>query len=173
MNRATFALAAPVIFASAFPASAQQAVSPPQSRPASATETGLKEPAATEDRKARAQAILSQMLPADVATSMGSGENTGNFAGEMSRLAFENVYVQLWTRPGITLRDRSMITIAILIAQGNENELGVHVASGLRNGVTVQELEEIIYHATAYAGFPKVAQARAVTEKVLAAELKK
>ena len=78
----------------------------------------------------------------------------------MSRLATENAYEQLWTRPGLSLRDRSMVTIAMLIGLGNEHELKVHIRSGLRNGVTPQEIEEMIYQATAYVGFPRALKPR-------------
>jgi 4-carboxymuconolactone decarboxylase len=126
--------------------------------------------AAAEDRQKRAAEILRQMLPLDVATSMASARPTSGFGSEMSRLAFENAYVQLWSRPGLTLKERSLVTISILIALGNEKELAIHLASGLRNGLTGQELEEVIYHSTAYAGFPRASDALAIATKVVAEE---
>jgi 4-carboxymuconolactone decarboxylase len=85
----------------------------------------------------------------------------------MSRLATENAYEQLWTRPGLSLRDRSMVTIAMLIGAGNEHELKVHIRSGLRNGVTPREIEEMIYQATAYVGFPRASDALAAAAEVV------
>jgi 4-carboxymuconolactone decarboxylase len=116
----------------------------------------------------RASEILHQMLSPEIAGSMAAARPTGGFGGEMSRLAFENAYVQLWARPGLTLKERSLITISILIALGNEKELAIHMASGLRNGLTRQELEEVIYHSTAYAGFPRASDALAVATTVVA-----
>ena len=126
--------------------------------------------ATTADKYKRAGEILHQMLPANVATSMASGKPRNAFGGEMSRLAFENSYVQLWTRPGLSLKERSLVTISMLIALGNEKELAVHLASGLRNGLTPDQLEEVIYHSTAYAGFPRAADALAIATEVVAQE---
>jgi 4-carboxymuconolactone decarboxylase len=124
--------------------------------------------AARTNREQRAAEILHQMLPPDVAAAMAAKKTTGRFGGEMTRLATENAYEQLWTRPGLSLRDRSMVTIAMLIAIGNERELKVHIRSGLRNGVTPQEIEEMIYQATAYVGFPRASDALAAASAVIA-----
>jgi 4-carboxymuconolactone decarboxylase len=137
------------------------------SKPAAA-EAGPTADSARLEREKRAAEIVHQMLPPEVASGMASKRVTGNFGGEMSRLAMENAYEQLWTRPGLSLRDRSMVTIAMLIALGNESELKVHLESGLRNGLTPQELQEIIYQATAYVGFPRASGALAIASKVVA-----
>lgn len=156
------------------PATAQQGGSPTAVEPPAARGGELNgsagESASLDHRRSRAKAILLQMLPDDVATSMGSGEPLPMFGGEMSRLAFENSYMQLWARPGISLKERSLVTISMLIAMGNEKELSIHIASGLRNGLTVRELEEVIYHATAYVGFPRASDALAIASKVVAQE---
>ena len=116
--------------------------------------------------------IMRQMLPTEVVAGMESSKKGDFFAAELSRLSIENVYQQLWTRPGLSLRDRSLVTISILIAQGNENELKYHIAAGLSNGLTPTELEEVIYHSTAYAGFPRAAEARAIAAEVITIESK-
>jgi 4-carboxymuconolactone decarboxylase len=120
------------------------------------------------DPRLRATEILKQMLPPDIATGMANAKPRSSFGGEMSRLAFENAYMQLWARPGLSLRDRSLVTISMLIALGNEHELKVHLASGLRNGLTPKELEEVIYQATGYVGFPKASDALAIASEVVA-----
>lgn len=120
------------------------------------------------EREKRAAEILHQMLGPEIGSAMASKQPMGQFGGDMSRLATENAYEQLWTRPGLSLRDRSMVTIAMLIALGNEHELKIHLQSGLRNGLTPQELEEMIYQATAYVGFPRASDALAVASKVMA-----
>lgn len=142
-----------------------------ETRPApSADQESTAAAAPRTDRERRAAEILRQMLPLEIADSMASKKPTSRFGGEMSRLAVENAYEQLWTRPGLSLKDRSMITISMLIASGNDRELKVHVESGLRNGVTPAELEEIIYHATAYVGFPRASGALAIATEVIARE---
>jgi 4-carboxymuconolactone decarboxylase len=133
-----------------------------------AAQAAARDDSSRSAREKRAAEILHQMLPAEVADAMASKQPSNRFGGEMSRLATENAYEQLWTRPGLSLRDRSMITIAMLIGAGNEHELKVHIRSGLRNGVTPRELEEIIYQATAYVGFPRASDALATASEVVA-----
>lgn len=134
--------------------------------PSNASAVSSVEPARTE-REKRAAEILRQMIP-DVGESMARKQPIPGFGGEMTRLSVENAYEQLWTRPGLSLKDRSMITIAMLVAIGAERELAIHVDAGLRNGLTPQELEEVIYQATAYVGFPRASGAMRVAGEVVA-----
>ena len=122
---------------------------------------------AVSDRQRRAGEIMRQMLPPESVAAMESTAPATRFGGEFARLAYENAYVSLWTRPGLSPKERSILTIGILIGVGNERELASHVAAGLRNGLTKQQIEEMIYHATAYAGFPAASSALAVAGKVV------
>lgn len=144
---------------------------------AQSTAPGAKAQDAQADAQAqkqrRAAEILRQMFPPSISTSLDGERKADAFGSEMGRLAYENAYMQLWTRPGLSLKERSMVTISMLIALGNEHELAVHLAAGLRNGLTPQQLEEIIYQASAYVGFPKAADALAVATKVIAEERKR
>jgi 4-carboxymuconolactone decarboxylase len=117
----------------------------------------------------KAREIIREMLaPESVAAMEGDGPD--RFGGEFPKLAFENVYVPLWTRPGLSLKERSLLTIGILIGLGNERELRSHLAAGLRNGLTREQIEEIVYHATAYAGFPAASAALAAAAEVVVRE---
>lgn len=82
------------------------------------------------------------------------------FAPEAGTIAFENIFSRLWTRPGLDKRARSLLTLGILIGLRAEDELQIHMMIGLANGLTMPELEEVIYHATGYAGFPAANGAR-------------
>jgi len=64
------------------------------------------------------------------------------------------LYGDIWERPGLSKRDRSLVTIAALIALGWQDQLKAHVQRGLDNGVTQEELSEIITHLALYAGWP-------------------
>jgi 4-carboxymuconolactone decarboxylase len=70
------------------------------------------------------------------------------------------LFGRLWGRPGLDRRSRSLVTIGILIGRGASDELAFHMKAAIRNGVTRTELEEIVYHASGYAGFPAASQAR-------------
>lgn len=132
-----------------------------------AAKDGEAAPVRTE-REQQAAAILRQMLDPVIAEAMAAKRPNDRFAGELTRLAVENVYEQIWTRPGLSLRDRSLVTISMLIAQGSEGELKIHLEAGLRNGLTPAEIAEVIYQSSAYAGFPRASAALAVASEVIA-----
>jgi len=108
--------------------------------------------------------IFQEMMPG--IQSAGSQTN-GRFAHELGSLSLENVFGTIWTRPGLDRRSRSLVTLGILIALRASGEMAFHFPIALRNGVTLEELEEVIYHATAYAGFPAASEASHVAAKVL------
>ena len=68
------------------------------------------------------------------------------------------VYGEIWERPQLSKRDRSLITVAVLQALVRD-ELALHIPRGLDNGLTAQEISEIILHVTFYAGWPTGVQA--------------
>ncbi len=75
----------------------------------------------------------------------------------------------LWTRDDrLDRRTRSCITIALLTALRAEHELGMHIRAGLRNGLTPEEITEVILHTAAYAGIPAANTAIAVAKEALA-----
>ena len=65
----------------------------------------------------------------------------------------------VWQRPGLELKTRSMITVAMLIAMGKQHELKGHLRGALNNGVTPAELQEILLHAAVYCGVPSAVEA--------------
>jgi 4-carboxymuconolactone decarboxylase len=65
----------------------------------------------------------------------------------------------VWQRPGLELKTRSMITVAMLVALGKQHELRGHVRGALNNGVTPAELQEILLHAAVYCGVPSAVEA--------------
>jgi 4-carboxymuconolactone decarboxylase len=75
-----------------------------------------------------------------------------------------------WTRPGLDLKTRSMLNLAMLVALGKPAELRLHVKGALTNGVTVEEIKEILLHATVYCGVPAGLDAFKAAHEVLLAE---
>lgn len=107
-----------------------------------------------------------EMMPGIVPDNMESLRD-GSFADEMFELSIDHVFGSLWTRPGLDRRSRSLVTLGVLIALRAEEELKFHFPIALRNGLTVEELEEVVYHVTAYAGFPAANTARAIGREML------
>jgi 4-carboxymuconolactone decarboxylase len=79
----------------------------------------------------------------------------------------ENVlFGEVWERPGLSKRDRSLITVATLIALYRTNELPHHLKRALDNGVSRDELIEVITHLTFYSGWPTAATAVTIAQRV-------
>src|SRR3954454_23216241 len=93
-------------------------------------------------------------------------ELTADFQDFITRYAWGEV----WTRPGLDRRTRSMITLAALVALGREDDLEMHVRAARRNGVTADEIKEVLLHCAIYAGVPAANGAFAVAQRVLAEE---
>jgi 4-carboxymuconolactone decarboxylase len=91
-------------------------------------------------------------------------ELTAPFQEFITRYAWGGV----WTRPGIDRRTRSAITLAALTALGREGELALHVRAARTNGLSVEEIGEILLHTAVYAGVPAANAAFAVAQRVLA-----
>lgn len=90
------------------------------------------------------------------------------FGGEMLPLVMDNVFGRLWTRDELSRRDRSLVTLGILIALRAADELKLHVQIAKNNGLTDDEIAEVIYHSSAYAGFPAANTALRVAGDVIA-----
>ncbi|MEV0904376.1 carboxymuconolactone decarboxylase family protein [Streptomyces hokutonensis] len=86
---------------------------------------------------------------------------------ELVEIGLVSVWAELWARDGLARRDRSLVTLGILIALGAEDELGSHVRIGLNNGLAEDEISEVLYHAAGYAGFPRAMAARKAARKAL------
>jgi 4-carboxymuconolactone decarboxylase len=78
-----------------------------------------------------------------------------------------NAWGDIWSRPGLARRDRSLVTLALLAALQHEGELAMHVRAALRNGVTREEISEVLLQVGLYAGVPTANRALAVTQEVL------
>ena len=91
---------------------------------------------------------------------------TRDFQEHITRLAWGSV----WTRPGLDRRTRSAITLTALTALGREGELELHVRGALRNGLTPDEISEILIHTSVYAGVPAANAAFAIAQRVIDGE---
>lgn len=89
---------------------------------------------------------------------------TADFQEFITRYAWGEV----WSRPGLSLRDRSLITLASLVTGGHDNEIAMHVRAAITNGVSRAEISEIIMHTALYAGLPAANGAFAIAREVFA-----
>jgi 4-carboxymuconolactone decarboxylase len=91
----------------------------------------------------------------------------GDFAPKLAELTDDVLFADVWRREGLSPRDRSLATVSALVMGGNTEQLVSHVRLALTNGVTVEELGEVMTHLAFYAGWPKALSAIAVARRVL------
>ncbi|MCX5734203.1 MAG: carboxymuconolactone decarboxylase family protein [candidate division NC10 bacterium] len=83
-----------------------------------------------------------------------SFKNPDDFSMPFQELATEFAWGSVWTRPGLSLRDRSLVSLAQCIALNRPNELRIHLRGAIRNGVTTTEIRELCLHSFLYCGAP-------------------
>lgn len=83
----------------------------------------------------------------------------GEFAPKLAQLTDEVLFEDVWERPQLSKRDRSLITCAALIATGKTEQMSFHFPRAIENGVTQDELVEVITHLAFYVGWPSAMSA--------------
>lgn len=96
-----------------------------------------------------------------------SNRNTDPFMANWRRFATEVPWGQIWSRPGLELRERSLCTVAALVALGDTRELRTHLRGALRLGIPPEELSEVFIQVAGYAGMPKAGAAFEVAHQIL------
>ncbi|HEX2547428.1 MAG TPA: carboxymuconolactone decarboxylase family protein [Ramlibacter sp.] len=92
------------------------------------------------------------------------------FTAPLQELVTKHAWGNTWQRPGLDLKTRSIVTVAMLVGSGKMHELKIHVRGALNNGVTPEELQEIFLHASVYCGFPAALDAFRVGSEVVDAK---
>jgi len=94
-------------------------------------------------------------------------ERTTSFTEGFQELITRYAWGEVWSRPGLDRRARSMITLTALVATGREHELEMHVRAALRNGLTPDEIGEVLLHCAVYCGVPAANGAFAIAQRVI------
>ena len=128
-------------------------------------------PAEDRDRAARRRdglAVLQTLLGLPEGTDMAPiGDSTVEQLGDMGDFVVEYAFGDVWSRPALSRRDRSLIVISALAAQAMEHELGIHLGGALNHGVTATEIEEVMLTLVVYGGFPKAINGIHLARRVL------
>ena len=117
-----------------------------------------------EDRNAGEIIRREVMGSAHVDTSLG---NASDFDMPLQEAAMEHAWGGVWAREGIDRKTRSIVTVSMLIALQAHGELKGHVRGALNNGVSPEEIREIVMHAAAYCGYPAALSAMRVAREVI------
>jgi 4-carboxymuconolactone decarboxylase len=118
----------------------------------------------TEDRHQLGMRIRREVL-GDAHVDRAVAKTT-EFTQPFQDFITETAWGTIWARDGIDRRSRSMITLAVLTALGREHEIAMHVRAALGNGLTKEEIGEVLLHTAVYAGAPAANRAFAIAQEV-------
>jgi 4-carboxymuconolactone decarboxylase len=94
-------------------------------------------------------------------------ETASDFLWPMQDYVTRHCFGETWTRPLLARRARSMLTLTMLVGKGRPRELKVHVRGAIKNGVSKEEISEILLHAMIYCGVPKAVEGFRSAQEVL------
>src|SRR5450755_3870117 len=116
-------------------------------------------------RAERGMAVRRQVLGDKHVDRAAAG--TTEFTAPFQDLITRYAWGEIWSRPGLTRPERSMITITALAALRQEEELALHLRAALRNGLTEAQIQEVLLQVAIYAGVPAANRAFAIAQRVL------
>jgi 4-carboxymuconolactone decarboxylase len=87
---------------------------------------------------------------------------------DLATITVEHLFGDVWNRPGLELKERSLVTVAALVALGRESEQRIHLRGALKLGIPLAKLEEVIVHLAHYGGWPVAVGASRVLAEVVA-----
>lgn len=111
-----------------------------------------------EDLLAKGRAVQAELWPA-TATGPTGQFPAARLAPDFYRYVAESAFGMIWSRPGLAIRDRSLVTVAQLAALGRTEELRAHLVGALNVGITQEELVEVLMQTAIYVGVPAANEA--------------
>ena len=118
----------------------------------------------TEDRRERGTRVRREVLGDEHVDA--AVERTSDFTADFQDLITRYAWGEIWERPGLDRRTRSAITLTALVARGQFDELALHLRAALRNGLTREEIKEVLLQSAIYCGVPAANSAFAVAQRV-------
>jgi 4-carboxymuconolactone decarboxylase len=97
-----------------------------------------------------------------------AGAQAGDLDRDFQTFIAEGVWGSVWTRPHFSLRERSIVTIALLAALGQDDELALHIRAARNTGATMEDVRETLLHVAAYAGVPAANHAFKIARTIYA-----
>jgi 4-carboxymuconolactone decarboxylase len=118
-----------------------------------------------EQRAAQGMAVRREVLGDEHVDRAIAG--TTSFTEPFQDFITRYAWGEIWSRPGLSRAERSIVTLTVLAALGREQELGMHVRAALRNGLTPVQISEVILQVGVYAGVPAANRAFAIAQQAL------
>jgi 4-carboxymuconolactone decarboxylase len=107
------------------------------------------------------------MMGEETAARLLASAGSGTFGSAVAGFAIDQAFGEIWTRPGLDRKARSLVSMAVMIALRQPNEFAIHMNIALNNGLTLDEIEEAVLQTLPYVGYPAVATALTAAAKVI------
>ena len=120
----------------------------------------------SQQRFERGLAIRKEVLGAEYVDASLRGAD--DFTREMQQLVTEYAWGEIWSRPGLSRRDRSLLNLGMLTALNRPHELRLHVRGALTNGISKDEIKEVLMQSAIYCGVPAALDSIRVAREVFA-----
>src|SRR5262245_8677107 len=109
--------------------------------------------------RAKGVQVFREIMGRERAQTLQASAESNDFGAGIAGLALDFAFGSVWARDGLDRKQRSILTIGMLLASHQILELKNHIRIGITNGLTTRELDELLMHAVPYVGFPAVASA--------------
>jgi 4-carboxymuconolactone decarboxylase len=119
------------------------------------------------ERREAGEKIMQEMMGEETAGRLTASAGSSTFGSVVAGFAIDQAFGDIWTRPGLDRKARSLVSMAVMVALRQPNEFAVHMDIALNNGLTLDEIEEALVQTLPYVGFPAVATALAAAGKVI------
>jgi len=122
----------------------------------------------SDDRRERGMKVRREVLGDEHVDAAVA--RTSDFTADFQDLITRYAWGEIWNRPGLDRRTRSAITLTALVARGHFDELALHIRAAIRNGLTRDEIKEVLLQSAIYCGVPAANSAFAAAQRVLGEE---
>ena len=112
--------------------------------------------------------VRRQVLGASYVDNAFSEAEGDPMSEELQKMVTEFGWGVVWTRPGLSLKTRSMLNLSILTALNRPHEFEIHLRGAINNGVSRDEIKEILFHAAVYCGWPAAIDSFRIAKRILA-----
>lgn len=119
------------------------------------------------ERREAGKKITREMMGDEAAGRLLASAGSGTFGSAVAGYAIDQAFGEIWTRPGLDRKARSLVSMAVMVALRQPNEFAIHMNMALNNGLTLEEIEEALIQTLPYVGYPAVATALAAAGKVI------
>ena len=111
--------------------------------------------------------VVREMMGDQAAGKLSASAHSDTFGAPIAAYALDQAFADIWTRPGLDRRSRSLVAMSVMIAMRQPHEFAIHMGAGLNNGLTLKEIEEVLIQALPYVGYPAIATALAASAEVI------